>query len=89
MAPGVLGVPLSHVERLIGLVAASGKLIAAGIAEFNPNHDRDGMTARVAARLVARIVRGVSGARSKAAKERTMRSDASRSMTLPVSDSGF
>jgi formiminoglutamase len=57
-APGVLGVPLSHVERIVHLVAGSGKLIAADIAEFNPNYDRDGMTARVAARLVARIVRG-------------------------------
>jgi len=51
-------VPLSHVERLVDLVTGSGKLIAADIAEFNPNHDRDGMTARVAARIVARIVRG-------------------------------
>jgi formiminoglutamase len=57
-APGVLGVPLSHVERLIDLVAGSGKLIAADIAEFNPSYDRDGTTARVAARIVARIVRG-------------------------------
>jgi len=57
-APGVLGVPLSHVERLVDLVTGSGKLIAADIAEFNPSHDRDGMTARVAARIVARIVRG-------------------------------
>jgi formiminoglutamase len=57
-APGVLGVPLAHVERLIDLVTGSGKLIAADIAEFNPQYDRDGMTARVAARLVARIVRG-------------------------------
>ena len=57
-APGVLGVPLAHIERLIDLVAGSGKLIAADIAEFNPQYDRDGITARVAARLVARIVRG-------------------------------
>lgn len=57
-APGVLGVPLSHIERLIDLVAGSGKLIAADIAELNPNRDRDAMTVRVAARLVARIARG-------------------------------
>jgi formiminoglutamase len=56
-APGVLGVPLSHVERLIDLVAGCGKLVASDIAEFNPQYDRDGITARVAARLVARIVR--------------------------------
>jgi formiminoglutamase len=64
-APGVLGVPLAHVERLIDLVAASGKLIAADVAEFNPQHDRDGMTARVAARLVARIVRGSTSPKGK------------------------
>jgi formiminoglutamase len=56
-APGVLGVPLAHVERLIDLVAGSGRLICADIAELNPQHDRDAMTVRVAARLVARIVR--------------------------------
>lgn len=66
-APGVLGVPLSHVERLIDLVTGTGKLVAADIAEFNPQYDRDGITARVAARLVARIVRGAGGTRSKAA----------------------
>ena len=60
-APGVLGVPLAHIERLIDLVTGSGKLIAADIAEFNPQYDRDGVTARVAARLVGRIVRGVGG----------------------------
>ena len=63
-APGVLGVPLAHVERLIDLVAGSGKLIAADIAEFNPNYDLDARTARVAARLVARIARKAGGARS-------------------------
>ena len=60
-APGVLGVPLAHVERLIYLVAGSGRLIAADIAELNPQADRDATTARVAARLVARIVRGAGG----------------------------
>ena len=57
-APGVLGVPLAHVERLVDLVAGSGRLICADIAELNPQYDRDATTARVAARLVARIVRG-------------------------------
>jgi formiminoglutamase len=61
-APGVLGVPLGHIEQLVDLVAGSGKMIAADIAELNPNYDRDMMTARVAARLVARIVRGAKGA---------------------------
>jgi formiminoglutamase len=50
-APGVLGVPLAHVERLIDLVAG--------------HHDRDAMTVRVAARLVAHIVRGAALASSR------------------------
>jgi formiminoglutamase len=57
-APGVLGVPLGRIERLVDLVAGSGRLIAADIAELNPQADRDATTTRVAARLVARIVRG-------------------------------
>jgi formiminoglutamase len=64
-APGVLGVPLAHVERLVDLVAGSGRLICADIAELNPQHDRDAMTARVAARLVARIVRWAAPASSR------------------------
>lgn len=60
-APSVLGVPLAHVERLVDLVAGSGRLICADIAELNPQYDRDATTARVAARLVARIVRGAGG----------------------------
>jgi arginase family enzyme len=37
-------------------------LICADIAELMPHHDRDAMTARVAARLVARIVRAAHAA---------------------------
>lgn len=57
-APAPLGMPLAFVERLVDAVLASGKLVAADIAEFNPAFDRDGLTARVAARLAARIARG-------------------------------
>lgn len=57
-APAPLGVPLAHVERLIDQVLASGRVAAADIAELNPAQDRDGLTARVAARLAARIARG-------------------------------
>jgi formiminoglutamase len=57
-APATLGVPLAHVERLIDQVLASGRLMAADIAELNPVFDRDRVTARVAARLAARIARG-------------------------------
>ncbi|MBW8467866.1 MAG: formimidoylglutamase [Thiobacillus sp.] len=56
-APAPLGVPLAQVERLIDQVLASGSVVAADIAELNPALDRDGLTARVAARLAARIAR--------------------------------
>jgi len=54
-APAALGVPLHFVETVIEQVKASGKLIAADMAELNPNLDRDGQTARVGARLLARV----------------------------------
>jgi formiminoglutamase len=56
-APAVLGVPMAIVERLVDLITDSGKLVLADIAELNPNFDRDHQTARVAARLVARLAR--------------------------------
>lgn len=54
-APAALGVPLQVVEALADHVAASGKLRLADIAELNPDFDIDNRSARVAARLVARI----------------------------------
>jgi len=57
-APAPLGVPLACVESLVDVVLASRKLLAADIAELNPAFDRDGLTAKVAARLAARIARG-------------------------------
>lgn len=54
-APAGLGVPLAMVEPLVDLIANSGKLLLADIAELNPTFDRDHQTARVAARLVARV----------------------------------
>lgn len=57
-APAPLGVPLAHVEALIDQLMRSGRVIAADIAELNPVFDRDSLTARVAARLAARIARG-------------------------------
>lgn len=59
-APAALGVPLSSVELLIDQILASTRLVAADIAELSPPHDQDGLTARVAARLVARVARGTS-----------------------------
>ena len=55
-APSALGVPLSVVEAVVDRVCASGKLRVADLAEFNPEFDVDGHTARTAARLVARMV---------------------------------
>ncbi len=54
-APAALGVPLAFIEAVIDQVKASGKLIAADMAELNPSFDRDGQTARVGARLLARV----------------------------------
>jgi formiminoglutamase len=48
-------VPLPLLERVIEQVKASGKLVAADMAELNPAFDRDHQTARVGARLLARI----------------------------------
>ena len=56
-APAALGVPLANVERLVSLVIDSGRLVAADVAELNPELDRDNLTAKVAARLVARMAR--------------------------------
>ncbi|MEO6920634.1 MAG: formimidoylglutamase [Collimonas sp.] len=50
-APAAYGVPLEKIEYLTQLAKNSGKLIAADIAECNPNYDRDNLTAKVAARL--------------------------------------
>ena len=62
-APAPLGVPMAHVEALVDEVMRSGRVVVADIAELNPAFDRDGSTARVAARLAARIARGHAGPR--------------------------
>jgi formiminoglutamase len=51
-APAARGVSLETIETLIQWVAGTGKLTAADVVEFNPTYDRDGLAARVAARLV-------------------------------------
>ncbi len=56
-APAPLGVALARVLALMETVFASGKLVAADIAELNPAFDRDNLTARVAARIAATIAR--------------------------------
>lgn len=59
-APAARGVPLEVVEPVIDMIAASGKLRLADLAELNPGLDIDQRTARVAARLLARIVERAS-----------------------------
>lgn len=54
-APAACGVPLTVIEALVDRVSASCKLRLADLAELNPRLDRDQNTARVAARLAARI----------------------------------
>jgi formiminoglutamase len=61
-APAALGVDPALVERLIDVVTASGKLRIADVAELNPQFDIDARTARLAARLVARIAETAAGA---------------------------
>lgn len=55
-APAPRGVPLEVVEPVIDMIAGSGKLRLADFAELNPSFDIDQHTARVAARLLARVV---------------------------------
>ena len=50
-----LGVDPALVDRLIGMVAGSGRLAIADVAELAPRFDPDGRTARIAARYVARM----------------------------------
>ena len=59
-APAVLGVPLDTVEALADHIAQSGKMRLADVAELNPDFDLDHRSARVAARLVARIANKAS-----------------------------
>jgi formiminoglutamase len=54
-APAARGIALEIVEDLVDTILASGKLALADIAEYNPALDRDGQTARVAARLAYRL----------------------------------
>jgi len=61
-APSARGVPLEVVEPLLDAVAATGKVKVLDVAELSPPHDRDKVTARVAARLVHRMTRAVGRA---------------------------
>jgi formiminoglutamase len=50
------------VEPLLDAVAATGKVKVLDVAELSPPHDRDKVTARVAARLIHRVTHAVGRA---------------------------
>ncbi|MDO5090676.1 MAG: formimidoylglutamase [Cardiobacteriaceae bacterium] len=52
-APAAFGLPLALVEKMVGVIMASGKVRLCDVAEYNPRYDIDGHGARTAARLVA------------------------------------
>ncbi len=56
-APAAYGVPLPVITGVCRQVAASGKLFHLDVAELNPAFDIDHRTARVAARLLATLLR--------------------------------
>jgi len=47
------------VEPLLDAIAATGKVKVLDVAELSPPHDRDKVTARVAARLIHRMTHAV------------------------------
>jgi len=54
-APAALGVPALDLLPVIEHICRSGKLRAADLVEFNPQYDRDGQGAKLAARLAWQI----------------------------------
>ncbi len=60
-APAALGLPLGSLQQLLDVTLTAPALCAVDIAELNPSLDRDGQTARIAARLAARIIRAIRG----------------------------
>lgn len=62
-APAARGVALDVVEPILDAVAATGKVRVLDIAELSPPHDHDGVTARVAARLIHRVTHAVAKAK--------------------------
>lgn len=54
-APAALGIPALDLMPVIERICCSGKLQAADLVEFNPQYDRDGQGAKLAARLAWQI----------------------------------
>lgn len=55
-APAAFGVPMTVIESIAMAVKQSGKMRLADLAEFNPNFDIDGHTAKAVARLIWRLL---------------------------------
>lgn len=55
-APQPLGLTPWQIIPLLQEINASGKLLGVDIAELSPPFDRDGMTARLAANLIAKLI---------------------------------
>lgn len=55
-APAAMGVPVPVIQAVCDAVADSGKLIHLDVTELNPRLDLDGRTARVAARMIHRVI---------------------------------
>ena len=55
-APAAYGVSLAVIEAILAMARESGKLRLLDIAEINPEFDRDGLTAKTAARLIWRYL---------------------------------
>ncbi|GAA3610317.1 formimidoylglutamase [Marihabitans asiaticum] len=62
-APAALGVPVSVIQAVCDAVADSGTLVHLDVTELNPRLDLDSRTARVAARLVHRLMTRAVAAR--------------------------
>ncbi len=56
-APAARGIDIAVMEELLEQIRRSGKIRLIDIAEYNPEFDIDGRTARVAARLVHRLTK--------------------------------
>jgi len=56
-APASVGLDSQFVIKTLRRIFNSSKVVSLDIAEMNPQFDRDGVTARLAARLVDEVVR--------------------------------
>lgn len=64
-APSARGVGVEVVEVLLAAIAGTGRLKLCDVAELSPSFDRDGTTARVAARLLHQTVARAADAVSR------------------------